>query len=91
LGNEFAFYIKRCLSKKEIPTQLGENKFIVIPEGGYGTLGLKGMKDLSSEIMQEIKPDYLITALGTGTTALGLIQSYNNKTIGILTLKIKRN
>jgi 1-aminocyclopropane-1-carboxylate deaminase len=89
-GMNLHFISRDAYRKKEIPAQVGEISFILIPEGGYGSLGLKGMKDLGSEIMQEMKPDYLITALGTGTTALGLIQSIHIKTIGILTLKNKK-
>jgi len=89
-GMNLYFISREAYRKKEIPSKLSKTPFLVIPEGGYGDLGMKGMQVLAEEIEHESKADVLITALGTGTTALGLIQNYNVKTIGILTLQNKK-
>lgn len=88
-GMNLYFISRDAYRKKEIPVNLSTIPQIVIPEGGYGDLGLKGMKVLAKEIECESDADILITAIGTGTTALGLIQNIKLRTIGILTLQNK--
>ncbi len=89
-GMNLYFISRDAYRKKEIPVNLSTIPQIVIPEGGYGDLGLKGMKVLAKEIECESDADILITAIGTGTTALGLIQNIKLKIIGILTLQNKK-
>jgi 1-aminocyclopropane-1-carboxylate deaminase len=61
------------------------SQVIEIPEGGYGQLGINGIKELVSEIAH-VNPSYIITAAGTGTTALGINHFSKTPVIGILTL-----
>ncbi len=89
-GMNLHFISREAYRKKEIPKTLDLAPYLVIPEGGYGDLGLKGMKNLAEEIEKEIKPDYLITAMGTGTTGLGLSQYTSSNVVGILTLQNKK-
>jgi 1-aminocyclopropane-1-carboxylate deaminase len=89
-GMNLHFISREAYRKKEIPKTLDSTPYLVIPEGGYGDLGLKGMKNLAEEIEKEIKPDYLITAMGTGTTGLGLSQYTSSNVVGILTLQNKK-
>jgi 1-aminocyclopropane-1-carboxylate deaminase len=61
------------------------SQVIEIPEGGFGDLGIDGMKELVSEI-NDFNPSHIITASGTGTTALGIKRFTNTTVMGILTL-----
>jgi 1-aminocyclopropane-1-carboxylate deaminase len=59
----------------------------VIPEGGANKLGIKGVAEIIPEI--EIPFDFIICAVGTGTTLAGLIHGLNgrSKALGISVLK----
>jgi 1-aminocyclopropane-1-carboxylate deaminase len=72
------------ISYKEKKHNYG-SQVIEIPEGGYGDLGIDGMKEFVSEIT-DFNPSHIITAVGTGTTALGIKRFTNTKVVGILTL-----
>ena len=65
-------------------SQLNE-KVLLIPEGGYGELGINGIKQLVNEITP-LDPTHIITAVGTGTTALGIRKFWDKPIYGILTL-----
>jgi 1-aminocyclopropane-1-carboxylate deaminase len=60
-------------------------KVLLIPEGGYGELGINGIKQLVNEITP-LDPTHIITAVGTGTTALGIRKFWDKPIYGILTL-----
>lgn len=66
--------------------------FLLIPEGGAGIEGLRGSEEILSLVPQQ---DYthICTAVGTGTTLAGLINSAQPdlKIIGISVLKGTRN
>jgi len=85
-GMDLIFISRSSYKNKEIPKEISHQKYILIPEGGYSDVGLKGMKTLADELIYDIHADYLITAIGTGTTGLGLSQYISTKIIGILTL-----
>jgi 1-aminocyclopropane-1-carboxylate deaminase len=72
------------ISYKEKKHNYG-SQVIEIPEGGFGDLGIDGMKELVSEI-NDFNPSHIITASGTGTTALGIKRFTNTTVMGILTL-----
>lgn len=59
-----------------------------VQEGGSNPLGERGASEIINEI--KINYDYLVSAVGTGTTIFGMSKNNDNlnkKTIGILTLK----
>jgi 1-aminocyclopropane-1-carboxylate deaminase len=66
-----------------------DNNLYIIPEGGYGELGMKGTSDILNLVDQKEKYDHTICAVGTGTTAAGLIKALHphQKLIGISSLK----
>ncbi|HEY2650236.1 MAG TPA: pyridoxal-phosphate dependent enzyme [Puia sp.] len=76
--------IKNPISKKN------ENypDSILIPEGGAGVEGIKGSEEILSLVPKQ-KYSHFCTAVGTGTTLAGLINStgQNQKIIGISILK----
>jgi 1-aminocyclopropane-1-carboxylate deaminase len=66
-----------------------QNNVYVIPEGGYSELGAKGAADVIQLIDKNEFYDYVICAVGTGTTAAGIINSLqpHQQFIGISSLK----
>lgn len=59
------------------------NDPFIIPEGGANLLGIEGSKDIINDNCAQY--DFIVTAMGTGTTFAGLVQSAkpNQKVIGI--------
>jgi 1-aminocyclopropane-1-carboxylate deaminase/D-cysteine desulfhydrase-like pyridoxal-dependent ACC family enzyme len=68
------------------PLGLDEEKVQVIPEGGYGRLGMKGASIIPS-LFRSLDPTHVITAVGTATTLAGLTVNSNYTLIGIPVLK----
>jgi len=63
---------------------------LIVPEGGSNPLALKGLAGLVKQIQaQQLQPDYLVTACGTGGTLAGLIAAAPQhwRVIGIAALK----
>mgnify|MGYP006161186225 CR=1 FL=1 len=56
-----------------------------VQEGGANPLGERGVSEIVNEI--KINYDYLVSAVGTGTTIFGISKNNNKQTVGILTLK----
>ena len=61
--------------------------FFLVPEGGANIYGVKGCRDIVNEIDQPF--DYLVSAMGTGTTLAGMLiaSKINQQQIGIPVLK----
>lgn len=93
-GMELYFINRKDYHEKTIPSSVNFKNTLIIPEGGYSELGMLGMKALCSELDIN-KFDHIITAVGTGTTLIGLAKFLNIMTTGILTLnnrtEIERN
>jgi 1-aminocyclopropane-1-carboxylate deaminase len=88
-GMKLYFLDRENYRKKVIPKEIALENVLIIPEGGFSELGVIGVECLINEINEQIKAEYIITAVGTGTTAIGLSQYSKMKTIGILTLNNK--
>lgn len=90
-GMKLYFINRKQYKLKVSPTN---EKALIIPEGGFGELGINGISQLVNEIIPLV-PTHIITAVGTGTTALGIRKFWNKPIYGILTLnnlaEIKRN
>ncbi len=65
------------------------NEFYVIPEGGSSHLALKGVQEMVNEIYEEVYPNYLCSAVGTGGTLAGILAGLRPQTnaLGIMALK----
>jgi len=85
-GMKLYFQDRESYRKKTIPLEIETENVIIIPEGGFSQVGVLGLESLISELKNQINPDFIITAVGTGTTAIGICQYAKLKTIGILTL-----
>ncbi len=69
---------------------LESRKYLVIPEGGSGILGLRGFEKLVNNWQTE--PDFVVCASATGTTALGLSSAilkrgWNTRVKAVLVLR----
>ena len=72
--------------QKLIPKEIDTTNSMVIAEGGYGKMAIKGVSYITKEINQG-NFEHIICPIGTGTTYLGLCESTNNIEVhGILTL-----
>ena len=94
-GMDLHFLNRESYRKKIIPEEIETENVIVIPEGGFSKVGVLGLESLISELKNQINADFIVTAVGTGTTAIGICKYAKIKTIGILTLnnltEIKNN
>lgn len=85
-GMNLTFISRANYQQKLIPQEIDTNNSMVIAEGGYGKMAIKGISTISNEIKSE-NFQHILCPLGTGTTYLGLCKSTNNIEVhGILTL-----
>ena len=87
------FYTTREEYKQQIlPTAIFDsyrrNELFIVPEGGYGTKGMEGARQIL-KTADTSSYTHIVSAVGTGTTLAGLISSAGEeqKTIGISVLK----
>jgi len=85
-GMKLYFQDRESYRKKIIPLEIDTENAIIIPEGGFSKIGVLGLESLISELKNQLNTDFIVTAVGTGTTAIGICQYAKIKTIGILTL-----
>ena len=90
-GMKLFFVSREAYRSKEVPPQvyelMAEKNIYRIEEGGFGEKGAEG----AAEILQLAQGNYshIITAVGTGTTAAGLLKAAvpEQKVIGISVMK----
>ena len=85
------FFLERGRYKsKEIPQSIQEKypDAYIINEGGYGLLGMKGAASIL-KLLGSKKYTHILTAVGTGTTLAGLVESSEEEqqVIGISSMK----
>lgn len=68
--------------------EIDEDNSLIIPEGGYHTLGAKGAEKIM-EVLSNSSPTHICTAVGTGTTLAGICAKKNvdQHIIGVPVLK----
>jgi 1-aminocyclopropane-1-carboxylate deaminase len=91
-GMQLKFVSRSDYSKKESPSFLADlqaqyPKFLLIPEGGSGDLGLVGVADLQQYI--DTKYTHVLLASGSGTTLVGLrnVLPRHQKILGFAPMK----
>lgn len=85
-GMHLNFISRAQYQKKEIPENISTKKSLIIEEGGFGKLGILGIKTIINELEKQ-EYNYIICPIGTGTTYLGLCKTnISAKIHGILTL-----
>jgi len=89
-GMELHFLDRESYRRKIIPEEIKIENVLIIPEGGYSKKGVDGIATLISELNEQLNADFIVTAVGTGTTAIGICQYAKIKTLGILTLNNKK-
>jgi 1-aminocyclopropane-1-carboxylate deaminase len=85
-GMKFEFVSREAYRNKADLTSVFSNEYFVIPEGGSNYLALKGVAELLEE---QLYPDYICTAVGTGGTLAGLLSNvkYEGEVLGFTVLK----
>jgi 1-aminocyclopropane-1-carboxylate deaminase len=85
-GMKFEFVSREAYRNKADLTSVFSNEYFVIPEGGSNYLALKGVAELLEE---QLYPDYICTAVGTGGTMAGLLSNvkYEGEVLGFAVLK----
>jgi 1-aminocyclopropane-1-carboxylate deaminase len=91
LGMKLYFLSRTAYRSKNIPTELSAEFDLkdcyLVDEGGYGILGMEGVREMLKSIDTNYYSDF-VCAIGTGTTMAGLVRSGNNQRVtGISVLK----
>jgi len=88
LGMHLYFISREAYSNKEIPGEIDQSSQLVIPEGGYGTIGALGAADISNYFNRD-SFTHICCAVGTGTMLAGIINSSHphQKLTGISVMK----
>ncbi len=85
-GMNLKFISRANYQQKLIPKEIDTSHSMVIAEGGFGKMAIKGVSYITKEINQG-SFDHIICPIGTGTTYLGLCESTSNIEVhGLLTL-----
>lgn len=86
-GMKLYFVSREDYKHKIIPKTITlSSQLLIIPEGGYSIIGVLSVTSLADEINAFGAFDYIILAVGTGTTAIGLANSCTTPVLGVLTL-----
>jgi 1-aminocyclopropane-1-carboxylate deaminase len=90
-GMDLIFLPRLNYGFKDKITRQYKTDFYVIPEGGTNELAIKGVIEMMDEIYDEITPDYVCVAAGTGGTFAGIISGLRGDTeaLGFAVLKDK--
>jgi 1-aminocyclopropane-1-carboxylate deaminase len=88
-GMDLIFLPRLDYGYKDRLTREYKKDHYVLPEGGTNMLAVKGVVEMVDEIYDEITPDYICCAVGTGGTLAGIVKGLRGETkaIGILVLK----
>lgn len=90
-GMDLIFLPRLNYGFKDKITRQYKDDFYVIPEGGSNEFAIKGVVEMMDEIYEEIKPDYVCVAAGTGGTLAGIVSGLRGETevLGFAVLKDK--
>jgi 1-aminocyclopropane-1-carboxylate deaminase/D-cysteine desulfhydrase-like pyridoxal-dependent ACC family enzyme len=80
-GMKLHFVTRSIYRDKEIPSEY--EKYLCIPEGGYGSQAIDGIDNLVNELPT---CDAIYCAMGTGATAIGIARATSVPVTGVLTL-----
>lgn len=88
-GMDLIFLPRLDYGYKDRLTRDYKKDHYVLPEGGTNLLAIKGVTEMVDEIYDEITPDYICCAVGTGGTLAGIVNGLRGDTVamGILVLK----
>ncbi len=84
-GANLHFISRTAYKDKIIPFEYSTKEVFIIPEGGFSSIGVNSLIELSTEL--EKTYSHIFVAVGTGTTLIGLAQHLPNCIIhGVLCL-----
>lgn len=87
-GMQLMFTSREAYREKELPLEIDVLRMqnaVVIPEGGYGPAGARGIEELLQLLPQEFT--HILCAVGTGTTLAGIANSGAKNVIGVSVMK----
>lgn len=92
MGMELRFISRTAYRNKELPAELNNRNFLLIPEGGYGTAGARGAA-LLTDYCTAHAYTHICCAVGTGTMMAGLMNQSGpmQQVIGISSQKNNLN
>lgn len=73
-GMELFFISRTDYAAKKTPVNINVEKYLQVPEGGYGETGVRGAATILADA-EATAFDHIYCAVGTGTTLAGLIRS----------------
>jgi len=82
-GMDLFFLTRLNYGFKDNITRQYQDDFFVIPEGGSNELAIKGVVEMMDEIYEQITPDYVCVAAGTGGTLAGIVSGLRGETKAI--------
>lgn len=87
-GMQFYFVSRNAYRDKEL-IKNNFKDYYIINEGGYGKLGAKGAGEMLTEMHHFEIYNYIILAVGSGTTMAGIINAahHHQKVIGVSVMK----
>jgi 1-aminocyclopropane-1-carboxylate deaminase len=90
-GMDLIFMPRLNYGYKDKISRQYKSDFYVIPEGGSNEFCIKGVVEMMDEIYDEITPDYVCVAAGTGGTLAGIAEGLRGETeaLGFAVLKDK--
>lgn len=88
-GMQLAFITRQDFKQKKIPEYFNSDEYYVIPEGGYGILGMQGAATIL-DFVEKNKFTHICCAAGTGTMAAGILTATTEQQI-ILISALKNN
>ena len=88
-GMKLRFISREQYKEKLMPEDLPANDYYIIPEGGYGQLGMKGAATIL-DLINKSDYSHICCAAGTGTMAAGLLHAAAPKQI-LLVISVLKN
>lgn len=75
-------------NKNALAKTYAQNAYL-LPEGGSNALAIKGIHEMVDEVLSEIQPHYICTAIGSGGTLAGIVSNptFRGKAIGFSSFK----
>jgi len=82
-GMDLIFLPRLHYGLKDKITAQYTNEYYVIPEGGSNEFAIKGVVEMMDEIYDEITPEFVCVAAGTGGTLAGIVSGLRGETKAI--------
>lgn len=89
-GMQLIFITRQDFKQKKLPPNLITDEYYIIPEGGYGILGMQGAATIL-DFVDKNNFTHICCAAGTGTMAAGILNATNEKQQVMVISALKNN